>query len=108
MAATVFPPPTSSPDYALRTRAVGYDLQNVPPVEVTAQKTTQLDLTLRETEDLVAQLSNGEWLMSMPGSDEQKQGFLGCVSCHSLERIARSRYGAKEFVQMLKRMRNHP
>ena len=93
--------------YALAIRAVGYELDNPQPAEVTAQKTTQLDLKLRKAADLAAQLSNGEWLISMPGTDEQKQGFLSCVSCHTVERIARSHYSAEEFVQVLKRMRNY-
>jgi len=93
--------------YSLRIRAVGYELENSQPAEVTAEKTTELDLKLRKAQDLAAQLSNGEWLLSMPGTDEQKQGFLGCVGCHTVERIARSRYSAEEFVPLLKRMRNY-
>ncbi|TMB71505.1 MAG: hypothetical protein E6J54_12010 [Deltaproteobacteria bacterium] len=71
--------------YSLHIRAVGYEL----------------------AQDLASQLSNGEWLISMPGTDEQKQGFLSCVSCHTVERIARSRYNADELVQVLKRMRTY-
>ena len=93
--------------YTLRIRAVGYELENSQPAEVKAQNTTQLDLKLRKAQDIAAQLSNGEWLLSMPGTDEQKQGFLSCVGCHTVERIARSRYGAEEFVPLLKRMRNY-
>jgi len=93
--------------YSLAIRAVGYELEGSKPAEVTGQKTAQLDLRLRKAQDLAAQLSNGEWLLSMPGTEEQKQGFLGCVGCHTVERIARSRYNAEEFVQVLKRMRNY-
>jgi len=93
--------------YSLRIRAAGYDLDGAQPTEVKTQNTTQLDLKLRKTQDLAAQLSNGEWLLSMPGTDEQKQGFLSCVGCHTVERIARSRYSAEEFVPLLKRMRNY-
>ena len=93
--------------YSLRIRAVGYELEGSQPAEVAAQKTTQLDLKLRKTEDLASQLSNGEWLMSMPGTDEQKQGFLSCVSCHTVERIARSQYNTDELVQVMKRMRTY-
>jgi virginiamycin B lyase len=93
--------------YALRIRAAGYELADARPAEVAAQKTTQLDLKLRKAPDLASQLSSGEWLVSMPGTDEQKQNFLGCVSCHTLERIARSKYNAEEFVSVLKRMRNY-
>jgi virginiamycin B lyase len=93
--------------YALRIRAAGYELENSQPAEVAAQKTTQLDLKLKKAADLAAQLSNGEWLVSMPGTEEQKQNFLGCVGCHTLERITRSKYSAEDFVHVLKRMRNY-
>ncbi|MSP41532.1 MAG: carboxypeptidase regulatory-like domain-containing protein [Deltaproteobacteria bacterium] len=55
--------------YALAIRAVGYELENASPADVAAQKTTTLDLKLLKAADLAAQLSNGEWLMSMPGTD---------------------------------------
>ncbi len=93
--------------YALRIRAVGYELDGSQEAEVAAQKTTQLDLKLKKAADLASQLSNGEWLVSMPGTDEQKQNFLGCVGCHTLERITRSKYSAEDFVHVLKRMRNY-
>src|SRR5262249_7687967 len=52
--------------YALRIRAVGYDLDNHKAIDVAAQRTTTLDLKLRKTEDLAAQLSNAEWMASVP------------------------------------------
>ncbi len=93
--------------YALSIRAVGYELASSQAAEVNGQKPASLDLKLRKTQDISTQLSNGEWLLSMPGTQEQKQGLLGCVSCHTVERIARSRYTAEEFVVVLKRMRNY-
>jgi len=93
--------------YSLRIRAVGFELEGSGPVEVTAQETTQLDLKLRKAQDLAYQLSNGEWLLSMPGTEEQKRFLLerlGCVGCHTLERIVRTRYNAAEFKQVLLRM----
>ncbi|MEE8239980.1 MAG: carboxypeptidase regulatory-like domain-containing protein [Nitrospirales bacterium] len=93
--------------YSLRIRAVGYELEGSGPVEVTAPTTTRLDLKLRKAQDLAYQLTNTEWIMSMPGSEEQKDVFTGCVSCHTLERIVRSRYTAAEFVQVMQRMRDH-
>ena len=93
--------------YALSIRAVGYELASSQAAEVNGQKPASLDLKLRKTQDISTQLSNGEWLLSMPGTQEQKQGLLGCVSCHTVERIARSRYTAEEFVVVLTRMRNY-
>jgi streptogramin lyase len=76
-------------------------------VEVNAQASTTLDLKLRKTKDLSRQLSNGEWLMSMTGTDEQKQNFIGCTTCHTLERIARSQHDAAEWVQVWRRMSDY-
>ena len=90
--------------YSVRIRAVGYEMDNPGPVEVTAQKATELDLKLRKAQDLSRQLSNGEWLMSMPGTQEQKQIFLNCDTCHTLERIVRSQHDAAEFAQVMRRM----
>jgi streptogramin lyase len=93
--------------YAVAIRAVGYQLDGTSQATVAAQKTTQLDIKLKKAPDLAAQLSNGEWMMSMPGTEEQKQNFLGCIGCHTVERIARSKYNADDFVHVLKRMRNY-
>lgn len=90
--------------YSIRIRAAGYELDGPRQVEVTGQKAAQLDLKLRKAQDLAYQLSSGEWLMSMPGTEEQKQFFLNCVACHTLERSVRSRYTADEFVQVIRRM----
>src|SRR3990172_7386597 len=90
--------------YTVRIRAVGYELPNPGPVTVAVQRTAQLELKLRKAGDIAYHLSNGEWLLSMPGTEAQKQQFLGCVSCHTLERIVRSRYNAQEFAQVVRRM----
>src|SRR5881396_3726008 len=90
--------------YSLRIRAVGYELEDPRPVEVNAQTSTTLDLKLRKTQDVSRQLSNGEWLMSMTGTEEQKQNFLGCTTCHTLERIVRSQHDAAEWIQVWRRM----
>src|SRR5215469_4742656 len=93
--------------YSLGVRAVGYDLEGPKVVEIAEQKTTELDLQLRKTEDLASQLSNGEWLASMPGSDQQKSGLLNCMGCHTFERIVKSRYSADDFMQVLPRMQGY-
>src|SRR5262245_3868488 len=93
--------------YALTVRAVGYELEKSPAAEVNGQKPASLDLKLRKVKDISTQLSNGEWLLSVPGTEEQKQGLLGCVSCHTVERIVKSRYTAEEFVVVLRRMRDY-
>ncbi len=57
--------------YSLSIRAIGYDLDNSKTVEV-GPRTTTHNLTLKKTEDLAAQMSNGEWMHSIPGTDQQK------------------------------------
>ena len=72
------------------------------------QRPTKLDLKLRKTEDLAAQMSNGEWLASFPGTDQQKNAMLGCVGCHTIERIARSTHKADDFINVtLPRMQGY-
>jgi virginiamycin B lyase len=97
-----------SGSYALRVRAVGYDLEGLGAVEVTAQKIATLDLRLLKTKDLAAQLSNGEWMASVPGSDQQKGLLRNCVGCHTLERVVRSQYDADAFMKnILPRMQGY-
>ena len=90
--------------YSIRIRAIGYELEGSGSVTITARQTGQLDLALRKTRDLASQLSNGEWFMSWPGSDDLKKGLLNCTQCHSLQPVVWSRYTASEFAQVLERM----
>jgi virginiamycin B lyase len=87
--------------YALRIRAAGYELDNSTSVSVAADKTAAADLALRKTEDLASQLTNAEWLASMPGTDAQKGQLLNCVGCHTLERPLRSNYSADDFMSII-------
>lgn len=89
--------------YAIRIRAVGYDLVGRVNAEIGSQPAT-VDLKLRKTQDLAAQLTNAEWITSMPGTEPQKKTLLGCVSCHTVERIARSKYDVDGFITTVKRM----
>ena len=90
--------------YAISIRAAGYDLESAGTATVSAGDGATLDLRLRRTRDLASQLSNGEWFMSWPGSDEMKNGLLNCTQCHGVQPIVRSRYSAKEFVPIIERM----
>jgi len=89
--------------YQLSIRAVGYELDGPGSVELGA-KGAAIQLKLRRAKDLAAQLTNTEWLMSMPGTSEQKRPLIECMSCHTYERIVRSKYTADELVAVLKRM----
>jgi streptogramin lyase len=83
--------------YALAVRAVGYDLAGPGTAVVTAQQTRTTDLRLVRTKDLTAQLSDAEWLLSMPGSYDQKRDLNNCDDCHSLSRIVHSTFTADQF-----------
>jgi virginiamycin B lyase len=93
--------------YTLAIRAVDYDLDGAATADVGAQKPTNLDLKLRKANNLSAQLTNAEWLMSMPGTASQKAYLLNCVGCHTLQRIVRSTHDADEFTQVIWRMMNY-
>jgi virginiamycin B lyase len=42
--------------------------------------------------------------VDFPGTEEARENLLGCSTCHSLERIAKSKYNAAAFVDVIKRM----
>jgi virginiamycin B lyase len=90
--------------YAIAIRAAGYDLDGPKQATVAAAQNTAIDVKLKPTRNLAGQLTNAEWLVSMPGSDEQKKFLLQCNDCHTFERIMRSTHDAAEFMQVFKRM----
>src|SRR5215470_987396 len=90
--------------YMLGARAAGYDLDGPDTADVAAGQTTTADIKLKPTRNLPAQLTNAEWMLSMPGSDEQKAILLNCNSCHTVERIVKSVHTADEFLQIFQRM----
>jgi hypothetical protein len=99
--------------YTLAVRAVGYELDQPGKVELgsiesTGPKPATADLRLSKTKDLAAQLSNGEWLASIPGTDQEKEQSLNCVGCHRVEHIMRSKYDTDGFLtQILPRMQGY-
>ncbi len=95
----------SAGKYALSIRAIGYDLQGPRSIELNGDKTATADLKLVKTRNISRQLSNGEWIMSVPGTPQQKLSLLSCVSCHTVERIVKSSYDTEGFAtQILPRM----
>lgn len=92
--------------YTLQIRAAGYELDGANTVTLGDQP-VQADLALRRATDLAAQLSNGEWLLSMPGSAAQKRPLIECMSCHTLERIVRSRHTEAQLLPILERMASY-
>jgi virginiamycin B lyase len=93
--------------YSISMRAVGYELPKTS-VDVSAQP-TQLDLQLNKVNNskLALQLSNAEWILSVPGTPQQKSMMGGCVTCHTLQRIMFSRFNADEMAQVIQRMTMH-
>jgi streptogramin lyase len=90
--------------YTLKARAVGYDLDGANAVDVATGKVARAELMFKKTRNLSAQLTNAEWLLSLPGTDEQKKFLLNCNGCHTLERIVKSTHDAGEFLQVFERM----
>ncbi len=93
--------------YTLKTRAVGYNLAAPASADLVAQKMTTADLKLVKAKNLIPQMTNAEWLLSIPGTEDQKAFLLNCVGCHTLERIVRSTHDADEFSQVIVRMMNY-
>jgi virginiamycin B lyase len=90
--------------YAINIRATGYDLDAPKDATIAVGQEDKIDVTLKPARNLSAQLTNAEWLMSIPGTDAQKRLVLDCNSCHTLERIVRSTHDAAEFQQVFLRM----
>jgi virginiamycin B lyase len=94
--------------YAISVRAAGYELPK-SSVEVTLEP-THLDLQLEKVSraaKLAMQLSNGELLMSLPGTSQQKRALGNCVTCHTLQRVLFSRFDAGEMTEVVERMAMH-
>ncbi|HEY6254157.1 MAG TPA: carboxypeptidase regulatory-like domain-containing protein, partial [Xanthobacteraceae bacterium] len=89
--------------YTLRVRAAGYELDGPRTVDVAAQG-APVAIMLRKAKNLAAQLTSGEWLMSIPGTREQKNMLDRCTSCHTLERPIKSTYDADALTGVLQRM----
>lgn len=101
-----------SGEYSLHIRAVGFDLDGAGKdgalkKAVDASKSNTADLTLKKTRNLSSQLTNAEWMLSMPGTEDQKAQLLNCVGCHTVERIVRSTHDANMFTQVIYRMMNY-
>src|SRR5262245_61491223 len=90
--------------YAITIRAVGYSLAGPKSVDVAASGATA-DLKLSKVRNIAPQLSNGEWLLSLPGSDDFKKTFPPhCQGCHTLQRVFTALHDAEEWKQVFIRM----
>ncbi len=101
----VFPENRLDPgEYTLSIRAVGYDIGAPTKAKVEPEKTATADIKLKKAKNLASQLTNAEWMMSIPGTDDQKATLLNCQGCHTLERIMRSTHDSDEWTQVITRM----
>jgi len=90
--------------YTLKARAAGYELPGNNSANVAAGQEAKSDLKLQKVKNLSSHLTNAEWLVSMPGTEEQKKFLLNCTGCHTLERIVKSSYDADGFQKVIPRM----
>jgi len=93
--------------YTLSTRAVGYDIAAAAKATVSDIEPATADIKLKKTKNLAGQLTNAEWLMSIPGTEDQKAPLLNCVGCHTLERVVRSTHNSDEWTKVISRMRGY-
>jgi virginiamycin B lyase len=93
--------------YDIGIRAVGYEISAPTTAEIAPEKTTTTDIKLKKARNLASQLSNAEWMMSIPGTEEQKAMLLDCTGCHTLERVVRSTHDANEWMQVITRMKGY-
>src|SRR6202790_4480396 len=90
--------------YTLKARAASYELDGACAADVASGQKAKADIKLAKVKNLSAHLTNAEWLISMPGTDEQKRFLLNCTDCHSLERIMKSTHDADGFMEVFHRM----
>src|SRR5271157_5124392 len=93
--------------YNVDIRAVGYDLAGPVSVEVAAGATSRADIKLVKTKDLIPQLTSAEWLLSIPGTEAQKNQLFRCAACHSLQPIVQSTYDEQGWLTTFARMRSY-
>src|SRR5256884_3085037 len=90
--------------YTLKARAAGCELDGSQSADVAGGHEAKVEIKLKKVKNLSAHLTNAEWLLSIPGSDEQKNFLLNCTGCHTLERIMKSTYDADGFMEVIRRM----
>ncbi len=94
--------------YDITIRAIGYTLK---PTTATIESSgpAQVDLTLAKAapDVLALQMSNSEWIQSMPGTPGQKMALERCFDCHGLQRPIFSKKNAEEMAFTLERMTAH-
>jgi streptogramin lyase len=89
--------------YKISIRAVGYELDGTGTAAVVANTVSSADLRLKKTANLAAQLTNADWMASLPDAP-QRRIIASCTTCHTLQRIVESTYSADDFMALVPRM----
>jgi len=89
--------------YNITIRAIGYSLVGPKTVDVSSGSATA-EIKLAKVRNIVPQLSNGELMLSAPGTDQFKGFLLDCQGCHTLQRIFNATHDAAEWEQVFTRM----
>ena len=92
-------------EYELSIRATGYEMAG-PKLTVSIGKgKSQANIRLQNAQDLTSQLTDAEWLMSMPGTQDQKELiYENCVLCHTLTPVMKSTYDVAGWKTTFQRM----
>jgi len=92
--------------YTITIRAAGYILASPKTVDIggSGGSGTAADIKLARAKSPISQLSNAEWLISVPGDDRLKSFLPDCVGCHTLQRVFTAPHDAEEWVQVFSRM----
>src|SRR3954469_4253759 len=89
--------------YNITIRAIGYNLVGPKTVDVGSGNATA-EVKLAKVRNIVPQLSNGELMLSAPGTDQFKGFLLDCQGCHTLQRVFNGLHDAAEWEQVFTRM----
>jgi virginiamycin B lyase len=89
--------------YKISIRAVGFELDGAGMAAVAANTVASADLRLKKTANLAAQLTNADWMASLPDAP-QRRIIASCTTCHTLQRIVESTYTADDFMALVPRM----
>ena len=70
----IFPENRLDPgEYKISIRAVGYDIGAPTKAKVEPEKTATADIKLKKAKNLASQLTNAEWMMSIPGTTTRRR-----------------------------------
>jgi len=90
--------------YTITIRAAGYSLVEPKSIDVPAGTGTTAAIKLAKARG-IPQLSNAEWLISVPGDEKFKLAWMtDCINCHTLQRVFTSPHTADEWEQVFTRM----